>query len=165
MPDTHMTVIGNVCDEPTLRTTRSGHAVTNFRVASTPRRYDRENSRWVDLPTLFVNVTCWRAMAEHVKVSIHKGQPIVVTGRYYCKPYEVGESTRIGYQLEAVSVGHDLTRGTAEFRKTQHPSSVIDVEADADGLPVDDSDRWLDLPDDAPAPAEQVDAAELAVPV
>jgi single-strand DNA-binding protein len=42
MNDTYMTVIGNVCDEPKLRVTGGGHTVANFRVASTPRRFDRE---------------------------------------------------------------------------------------------------------------------------
>jgi single-strand DNA-binding protein len=145
MNDTQMTVIGNVCDDPTMRLTKSGHAVTNFRVASTPRRFDRERAEWVDSATLFVNVTCWRALAENVNDSIHRGQPVVVSGRYYCRPYEVNESKRIGYELEATAVGHDLSRGKAEFVKRGRPGGVLDVAADASGLPVDDSRHWLDL--------------------
>jgi len=149
MNDTQMTVIGNVCDEPTMRLTKSGHAVTNFRVASTPRRFDRERAEWVDSPTLFVNVTCWRALAENVKDSIHRGQPVVVSGRYYCRPYEVNESKRIGYELEATAVGHDLSRGKSEFVKRGRPGGFLDVAADESGLPVDDSRHWLDLDDGA----------------
>jgi len=45
MNDTTMTIIGNVVDAPRMRMTKSGHAVTNFRVASTSRRFDREHQR------------------------------------------------------------------------------------------------------------------------
>jgi single-strand DNA-binding protein len=44
MNDTMMTIVGNVVDSPRRRETKNGHDVTNFRVASTSRRYDREQS-------------------------------------------------------------------------------------------------------------------------
>ena len=158
MNDTYMTVTGNACDDPKLRMTKTGHAVANFRVASTPRRYDSATGTWVNSPTLFVNVTCWRVLAENVARSIKKGQPVIVTGRYYCRPYEVNEMPRIGYELEANAVGHDLTRGSAAFVKTERPGSVADVDADAEGIPVDDSEHWLDL-DSEGADLEDADAS------
>ena len=48
MNDTVMTIVGNLVDEPRLRVTKNGHSVANFRVASTSRRYDAEQSKWVD---------------------------------------------------------------------------------------------------------------------
>jgi single-strand DNA-binding protein len=138
-----MTIAGNVCDEPEMRITPGGHAVTNFRIASTPRRFDRESNTWVDGDTLFVSVACWRALAENVKRSLHKGQPVVVYGRYYCRPYVVDEAKRIAYQLEAQVVGHDLNRGTAEFAKVGRPGTVTDVPADADGLPENPAAQWF----------------------
>jgi single-strand DNA-binding protein len=145
MNDTAMTIVGNVVDTPRMRITKSGHAVTNFRVASTSRRYDREQQRWIDNCTLYVNVTCWRAMAENVAFSLHKGQPVVVTGRYYAREYEINETMRVSYELEANAVGHDLTRGTSEFRKVVRPAVTENVETDGDGIPADRSDNWLDL--------------------
>ena len=167
MNDTFMTIVGNVVDAPRMRLTKSGHAVTNFRVASTSRRYDREQQRCVDNCTLFVNVTCWRAMAENVAFSVHKGQPVVVTGRYYSREYEINETVRISYELEANAVGHDLTRGTSEFRKVIRPSVTVNVEVDDDGIPADRSDEWLDLaergvPGDEPPAAIHGDERELA---
>jgi single-strand DNA-binding protein len=164
--DTYMTIVGNVVDAPRMRLTKSGHAVTNFRVASTSRRYDQEQQRYVDNCTLFVNVTCWRAMAENVAFSVHKGQPVVVTGRYYSREYEINETVRISYELEANAVGHDLARGTAEFRKVIRPSVTVNVEVDDDGIPADRSDEWLDLAEhragDEPAAASAGDERELA---
>jgi single-strand DNA-binding protein len=166
--DTIMTIVGNVVDTPRMRLTKSGHAVTNLRVASTSRRFDREHQRWIDNATLFVNVTCWRAMAENVALSVHKGQPVVVCGRYYSREYEINETVRVSYELEANAIGHDLSRGSSEFRKTIRPSTAATVEVDDDGIPADRSDEWLDLaepsepPQPAAAAAAGAEARELA---
>jgi single-strand DNA-binding protein len=123
-------------------------------MASTSRRYDTEQGRFVDSATLWVNVTCWRALAENVDHSVKKGQPVVVTGRIFCREYEVNETNRLAYELEATAVGHDLSRGTSAFEKAVRLSGV-QVAVDAEGLPADESDRWLDLADpDAPADTE-----------
>jgi single-strand DNA-binding protein len=140
-----MTIVGNVVDDPRRRETKNGYAVTNFRVASTSRRYDREQERFVDNGTLYVTVTCWRAMAENVDKSIRKGQPVVVTGRYYQREYTVDEQVRTAYELEATAVGHDLGRGTSQFTRVYQSAPPAIVEKDDAGMPKDESDRWLDL--------------------
>ena len=161
MNDTHMTIVGNVVDDPKQRDTSGGHKVTNFRVASTSRRYDRESGRFVDNSTLFVNVTCWRGLAENVAQSVKKGQPVIVSGRYYQREYTQDEQLKITFSLEATAVGHDLSRGTAAFSKLVRSRSV-QVEVDEEGLPADRSDAWLDLADSsfAGAPIAAHDRAE-----
>ena len=145
MNETTMTIVGNVVDDPRRRETKNGFAVTNFRVASTSRRYDREQERFVDNGTLYVTVTCWRAMAENVHKSIRKGQPVVVSGRYYQREYTVDEQVRTAYELEATAVGHDLARGTSQFTRVYQSAPTVVVEKDDAGVPKDESDRWLDL--------------------
>lgn len=145
MFETTMTVVGNVVSDPRTRRTENGYWVSNFRVASTSRRYDAAQGRFVDGDTLFLNVTCWRALAENVEASVHKGNPVIVTGRIRMREYEKDEAKRLSYDLEATSVGLDLARGTAEFRKTQRPEASLSMAVDGDGLPADDSDRWLRL--------------------
>lgn len=167
MNDTFLTIVGNVVDEPRQRQTNGGHAVTNFRVASTSRRYDRESGKFVDNSTLYVNVTCWRALAENVGLSLRKGQPVIVSGRYYQREYTVDEQVKFSYELEASAVGHDLSRGTSAFTKLVR-SRTVQVEVDHDGLPADRSDDWLGLMKDAPtdsATAHDRADAELAVAV
>lgn len=163
MNDTTMTIVGNVVDAPRMRMTKSGHAVTNFRVASTSRRFDREHQRWIDNCTLYVNVTCWRAMAENVALSLTKGQPVVVSGRYYSREYEINETVRVSYELEANAVGHDLSRGTSDFRKVTRPSVSTNIEIDDDGIPAERSDQWLDLAESDDAPAQSADAGSAEV--
>lgn len=148
MNDTTMTIVGNLVDAPKLRKTRSGHFVANFRVASTPRRFDREQNTWVDGDTLFVTVTCWRSLGQNVAMSLLKGQPIVVTGRYFQREYQANDQLRTAYELEAMAVGHDLSRGVSTFEKVSRPGLAAQVDIDVDGVPRDVTAEYLDLADE-----------------
>lgn len=149
MNDTMITIVGNVVDTPRRRRTKNGHEVTNFRIASTSRRFDREQEKFVDNSTLYVNVTCWRQFAVNIDESIKKGQPVVVYGRYYMREYKVEEQLRSSYELEAVAVGHDLARGTSQFARVYQSGPAVTVMPDDAGVPMDESDHWLDLDDEA----------------
>ena len=154
MNDTMITIVGNVVDTPRRRRTKNGHDVTNFRIASTSRRFDREQEKFVDNSTLYVNVTCWRQFAVNVDESIKKGQPVVVYGRYYMREYKVEEQLRSSYELEAVAVGHDLSRGTSQFTRVYQSGPAVTVLPDEEGVPMDESDHWLDLDDETEAEVE-----------
>jgi single-strand DNA-binding protein len=140
MNDTYLTISGNVVDEPKLRKTGNGTAVLSFRVASTSRRRDAETGQWGDRDTLFVSVTCWRSLGVNVSDSLFKGQPVVVHGRFYSRQYTKDEITRVSYEVDAISVGHDLARGVSAFKKVTHELPVSSVEVDEDGIPADGSD-------------------------
>lgn len=142
---TWMTIVGNVVEDPRNRETKNGHKVTNFRVASTSRRYDREQERYIDNETLYVNVTCWRAQAMNVADSLRKGHPVVVYGRYYTRDYRVEDQVRTSYELEATAVGHDLSRGVSSFRRMNRSAPPVVIAVDQQGIPKDESDHWLDL--------------------
>jgi single-strand DNA-binding protein len=116
MNETNVTVVGNVVDDPRLRTTDTGVDVAGFRVASTARRWDRATSRWSDAGSLFLSVTCWRGLAGNAAASLRKGDPVVVTGRLFTRTYEKDGQTRSTCELEAVAIGPDLARGTAVSR-------------------------------------------------
>ncbi len=64
--DTYITVVGNLVDDPELRFTPSGAAVANFRIASTPRTFDRQTNEWKDGEGLFLSCSVWRRAAENV---------------------------------------------------------------------------------------------------
>lgn len=135
MFDTYVTIIGNVLTAPEWRrTTQSGTLVANFKVASTSRRLDRESGRWVDGNSLRVRVNCWRKLAEGVASSVMVGDPVVVVGRLYTRDWiDDAGNHRTLYELEAVAVGHDLSRGRGRFqrnRPTAVTSTVEDAEAD-----------------------------------
>src|SRR5699024_2330621 len=79
--DTIITVVGNLVDHPELRFTPSGAAVANFRLASTPRQFDRQTGEWKDGDTLFLSCAVWRQAAENVAESLEKGMRVIVQGR------------------------------------------------------------------------------------
>jgi single-strand DNA-binding protein len=117
MYDTPIVIVGNVLTAPEWRRTQhTGALVANFRVASTSRRFDRENNRWVDGDSLRVRVNCWRKLAEGVAASVTVGDPIVVVGRLYTRDWTDSENNpRTNYEMDAVAVGHDLARGKNRF--------------------------------------------------
>jgi single-strand DNA-binding protein len=182
MFDTNIVVIGNVLTAPEWRrTTGSNTLVANFRVASTARRMDRDTGRWVDGNHLRVRVNCWRRLAEGVASSITVGDPVVVAGRLYTRDWTDSEGNlRTTYEMEAVSVGHDLSRGRARFFRTksaataavENPESVEKVrgepaapvsEDDApavygDGVPEGDEPVFEELPARSPDGLEPVAA-------
>ncbi|MEJ3744558.1 single-stranded DNA-binding protein [Actinomycetes bacterium KLBMP 9797] len=135
MFDTYVTVVGNILTAPEWRrTTQSKSLVANFKVASTARRLDREKGQWVDGNSLRVRVNCWRKLAEGVAASIMVGDPVVVVGRLYTRDWTDAEgNNRTLYEMEAVAVGHDLSRGRSRFvrnRPTLATSAVEDTEAE-----------------------------------
>ncbi|MGC4893017.1 single-stranded DNA-binding protein [Micromonospora sp. DT31] len=134
MFDTYVTIVGNVLTAPEWRrTTQSGTLVANFKVASTARRLDRDTGRWVDGNSLRVRVNCWRRLAEGVAASVAVGDPVIVAGRLYTRDWTDEAGThRTLYELEAVAVGHDLSRGRSRFLRNQPraaTSAVEDAEA------------------------------------
>ena len=76
-------------------------------------------------------MAAWRAMAQNVADSLRKGQPAVVTGRYYQREFTQGEVLRTTYELEATAVGHDLARGISSFERVTRPALSTAVETDA----------------------------------
>ncbi|MFG1775766.1 single-stranded DNA-binding protein [Micromonospora sp. NPDC049048] len=135
MFDTYVTIVGNVLTAPEWRrTTQSSTLVANFKVASTARRLDRDSGRWVDGNSLRVRVNCWRKLAEGVAASVMVGDPVVVCGRLYTRDWtDDAGNHRSLYELEAVAVGHDLSRGRSRFqrnRPTMTTSTVEDAEAE-----------------------------------
>ncbi|MGI5450559.1 single-stranded DNA-binding protein [Streptomyces sp. CA-243310] len=116
--ETTITVIGNVVADPELRFTPSGAAVTNFRIASTPRKYDKQANQWTDGEPLFLSVAVWRQQAEHVAESITRGSRVIVVGSLTQRQYEAGDGTkRSSYEIQAEEVGPSLLRATANVAK------------------------------------------------
>jgi single-strand DNA-binding protein len=117
--ETPVTVVGNVATELRAGSSASGADMATFRIASTARRFDRSAGCWVDAHTNYATVVCWRALARHVLASLHKGQPVVVTGKLHLKSWEKDGKSGLTAEIEALAVGHDLSRGTSVFTKWQ----------------------------------------------
>lgn len=113
--DTNITIVGNLVADPDLRFTPSGAAVANFRIASTPRTFNRTTNQWEDGEGLFLACNAWREMAENVAQSLTKGMRVVVTGRLRQRSYETREGERrFVYEIEVDDIGPSLKYAKAE---------------------------------------------------
>ena len=82
--DNQITLRGYLTAEPKLhQKTATAVPVTEIRVGSTPRRLNRETGEWLDAPTSYYTVKCWRRLAINAVSSLHKGDMMVIRGRFY----------------------------------------------------------------------------------
>jgi single-strand DNA-binding protein len=118
--ETIVTVVGNLVDDVELRYVPNGSAVAKFRVASVPRKFDKDDNAWVDdkEKALFLTVQVWRQQAEHVAESLSKGMRVVVQGQLSQRSYEDREGVRrTVYELTAEEVAPSLKLATAKVTK------------------------------------------------
>ncbi len=132
MNETTVTIVGRVVNKPVFKQTANDVEIAKFRMASNERRYDRETAGWVDGDSLYVSVTCWRRLAFGVHACLDKGDPVVVTGRLYTREFEVEGQRRSMTELEAVSIGPDLSRCTVKMHRRRDNQPV-----DGDGAGVE----------------------------
>ena len=117
--ETVITVVGNLVDDPELRFTPSGSAVANFRIASTPRTFDRQTNEWKDGDALFLSCSVWRQAAENVAESLQRGMRVIVQGRLKSRQYETREGEkRTVYEIEVEEIGPALKYASAKVTKT-----------------------------------------------
>ena len=117
--ETSITVIGNLVDDPELRFTPSGAPVANFRIASTPRTFDRQTNEWKDGDTLYLSCAVWRQAAENVAESLQRGMRVIVQGRLKSRQYETREGEkRTVFEIDVEEVGPSLRSASAKVTKT-----------------------------------------------
>lgn len=125
-----------------VRTRQAGDSVVAwFRVASTPRRFQRSTGEWVNGPTQWYTVNAWRALGEHCVESLRRGDPVVVHGRLTQSSWVNNDGMEVtSLDVDAVFVGHDLNRGTTRFTKaTASPgpaAAAVPTEPAASEQPV-----------------------------
>lgn len=112
----YVTLVGFVAQDPIQRPTKNGVLVTDLRVGATPRVQDRVTNEWRDGDTSYYNVSCWRRLGDHVRASLHKGEPVVVKGKFRSRTFiDKNGVTRNVIDIMADTVGHDLNRGVANY--------------------------------------------------
>jgi single-strand DNA-binding protein len=137
--EAQITVVGWIAAEPYFTVTGNGIPFLSLRVGVTPRRFDRQTGQWQDGDTMFLTVNCWRGLADNVNASEFKrGQPVMVTGRLRVRQYERDGQWRFSAEIEATTLGHDLTRGTAHFRPVQRGTVSEDDRREAQEV----ADQW-----------------------
>jgi single-strand DNA-binding protein len=152
--ETVITLNGNLVDDPELRFTSSGAAVASFRVASTPRTYDRQSGEWKDGESLFLTCSAWRQLGENVAESLQKGMRVIVQGRLRQRSYETREGEkRTVFEIDVDDVGPSLRNATAKVTKISRSGGSFgnaggSGSSGSSGAPAASDDPWS-----TPAPA------------
>lgn len=116
--ETVITVTGNLTDDPELKFTTAGAPLARFRIASTPRTFDKQANEWRDGESLFLTCSAWRAQAENVAESLTRGMRVIVTGRLKQRSYEDREGIkRTAYELDVDDIGPSLKNASATVTK------------------------------------------------
>lgn len=152
--ETTITLIGNLVTDAELRFTPSGSPVANFRIASTPRTFDRQANEWKDQETLFLPCNVWREQAENLVESLTKGTRVIVSGRLKPRTYETKEGEkRTVIELEVDEMGPSLKNATAKVNRTQRNgnSSGFAQQPSGFGQSTAQEDPWA-TPNNEPVP-------------
>jgi single-strand DNA-binding protein len=121
MADTHVTLVGNLTDDPEVRFTPAGTQVGSFRLAVTPRVRDGEG--WKNGETSYFRINLWRELAAHAAESLSKGDRAVVIGRLKTRAWETPEGERRStVEVEADEVGPSLRWATAKPERAAKPN-------------------------------------------
>lgn len=117
--ETVICVIGNLVDDPELRFLPNGTPVAKFRIASTPRHFDKQANEWKDAESLFLTCSIFRQPAENVAETLKRGMRVIVQGRLKMRSYEDREGVkRTVTELDVEEVGPSLKNATAAVTKT-----------------------------------------------
>jgi single-strand DNA-binding protein len=129
----HITIHGNVSQEPEMRVTTSGLNVLSFSVADS---YGKDEKKKVT----FHNITVFGQLAENVASSIKKGDSVIVTGRmetdeYTKKDGTKGKSTKViadevGFSMRWTVVMADQTSKTLATITKAFPDASIFTDDD-----------------------------------
>ena len=119
MNDISVTVMGTVGTDIKYVAGERGARAT-FRLASTTRFFSKSSQSWMDGSTTWLDVLCWRRLADNVASSLAKGDRVIVVGRLGVRTWEGDRGSRQSVEINAIAVGHDLNRGTSAFRKQRN---------------------------------------------
>ena len=138
--ETVVTILGNLTSDPEVRQA-GGVSVASFTIASTPRQFDKAANEHIDGPTLFMNCSVWRDMADNVGASLAKGTRVVATGRIRQRSYDTKPTdgsapvTRTVIELEVDEIGPSLRYARASLQRSQSSRTQADHKAAAAAPP------------------------------
>lgn len=114
MPNSQVSIVGNVTSEPVLRNTGDGTPVVSFSVAVSEGTKD--NPR-----TSFYDVSAWRSLGLNIVDSIERGARVVVVGVLQQQAWEQNGQKRSKVQIVADAVGPDLRFAAAKVFRNNAP--------------------------------------------
>ena len=129
---------GRLTQDPELRYTPSGVAVTTLRMAVNTTFFSKDSEKREEV--CYVNVSVWRKRAESCVEYLRKGSPIFVEGRLQSRSWE----TQDGQKRTTIEVQSDRVQ-FLEWAGDSERSSSRDA-----GAPPSDASSAQDQGDDIP---------------
>jgi single-strand DNA-binding protein len=171
--EANLSLAGFVAGEPSYaRVGKSKVPKLTLRVSWTPRRRDSATGEWIDGNRSFINVICWRQLAENGYTCVRRGDAVVVKGRLDVRTYTGRDGQRrTAVDVEASALGPDLNRGVATFRRVWPTSgkTAEELASEAAGHSMQRSEIQPDemqpdemQPDEAPPAGDEASLAEMA---
>lgn len=126
--ETQVTVLGTVITDVTLkRVGENDHDLATFLVRAAERKYDREKAVWHDHRQFSIRVKCWRRLAAMTHAVLRRGDPVIVSGRFFVSDYENADGKpRSMPEIEAWAVGPNLMlcKATVDRTRRTEPGST-----------------------------------------
>ncbi len=131
-----ITITGLVATTPRHLVTQDGLPITSFRVASSDPTDENGSTNWF-------TITAFKALAINSAVSVSKGDRIIVTGAIKVRDWDNGERAGTSVEIQASTLGHDLSYGSAQFSRTNYTSVE---QANTPTVPVVDRSSVEEVP-------------------
>lgn len=122
-----VSLIGNICNEITLRYTSSNIPVAHFTIAvNRPIQKDK------DPQTDFIDIVVWNKQAENVKKYLTKGKKVGVTGRIQTSIYEKDEKKYKQVEINADNV--EFLSSSTNSQETKKQEDIVIENKSSDAL-------------------------------
>ena len=118
-----LVVQGSLGTNPGVSRTSSGRLFCYFRVATAPSF--RVEEVWRDGPTIWFTAKAWGYLAENLAHSLHKGDPVVLVGRFSQDTWENDRGQQLTNVLTVSCGGPDLTWGESRFMRVARTAQAI----------------------------------------
>lgn len=125
-------IIGNLCNNPELRSTSSGVSVCSFTVA-----VNRKKTKDGQQETDYFNVTAWRERGETCAKYLSKGKKVSVVGPVSVRTWESNGKHGASLEITAEEVEFLSPRGEAQPEPEPAP---VDPQTGFQQVAMDDSD-------------------------
>lgn len=133
-----LTIIGNLCKDPELRTTTSGISVCSFTVAVNRRQTAAQRQSGQQAKADYFRVSAWRELGENCGKWLIKGKKVCVVGPVSVSTY-TGQDGKTYANLEVTAqdveflspAGHTET----EQPKVDQQSGMQQVQMEQEELP------------------------------
>lgn len=125
--ESHVTIVGNITDDPELRFTSAGAAISTLTVATTPRIYDSNRDEWRDGEASFIRCNIWRQQGENVAESLQRGMRVIVSGRLKQSNWETKEGEkRSRLEIDVEEIGASMKFATVTVHRAERQSDNDD---------------------------------------